>query len=198
MQRRFVLSLAMGGAAWAAQKGGADAEAKAIASIEKAGGLVMKLAQNDEHQEVNFRLAGAAIKDEQIAPVRDLKNLVHLNLATTSVTDAGLAAIKGQTKLTELHLEETKISDAGLVNLKDLKALEYLNLFGTRVSDAGLDQLKGLTNLKHLYVWQSKVTDAGAKKLKATLPGVDIVSGWDQTPEPKKAAEAKPAAETKK
>lgn len=164
----------------------AGADAKAIAAIEKAGGQVIKIAQDDERLEVNLRLGGSAITDEQVALVRQLHNVLHLNLANTAVTDAGLAAIKDQKQLTELHLEQTKITDKGIATIRDLKNLQYLNLYGTAVSDAGLDQLRGLTNLKHLYVWQTKITEAGTKKFKAAVPGVDIVGGWELPAEPKK------------
>jgi hypothetical protein len=187
MKRNMHPALVPIGYASLQQKSAASgADAKAIASIEKSGGLVIKIAQNDDREEVNFKLQGPAIKDENLAPLQDLSNLVHLDLGKTAITDAGLANLKGLTKLTELHLEETKITDKGIANLKDLKSLEYLNLYGTAITDAGLDQLKDLPNLKHLYVWQTKVTEGGVKKLKAALPKVEIVTGWEQKTEAKK------------
>ncbi len=179
MTRKFLPSLASFVQAAQAKAAPSEAETKAIAQIEKAGGRVLKIAQNDEHQEVNFRLEGPSVTDAHLAPLRDVTNLVHLNLGKTSVTDSGLAAIKGLTQLTELHLEETKITDKGLASLKDLKNLTYLNLYGTAITDAGLDQLKGLTNLRHLYIWQTKVSEAGVKKLKAAPPNLEIVTGWE-------------------
>jgi Leucine-rich repeat (LRR) protein len=174
--RNFLLAVAQAKPAAAPS----EAESKAVAQIEKAGGRVLKIAQNDEHQEINFKLAGAAITDANLAPLRDVSNVTHLNLGKTSVTDAGLAGLKSLNQLTELHLEETKITDKGLTSIKDLKNLTYLNLYGTAVTDAGLDALKGLTNLQLLYLWQTKVTDAGVKKLTAALPKLDIVTGWEQ------------------
>src|SRR6266849_9017224 len=157
--------------------GAPDAEAQAIAQIEKAGGSVRQIAQNDEHREVDFHL-GASCTDQQLAPLAKIKNIVSLNLGKTSVTDAGLAYVKPLTGLVQLHLEQTKITDKGLAQLKGLENLSYLNLHGTAVSDAGLGQLTGLKNLRNLYVWQTKVTDEGIKKLKQALPGVDIEKGW--------------------
>ncbi len=153
--------------------------AAAIAKIEKAGGTVMPLAQNDPHLEVDFHMAGASVNDAALAPLAALKGVVHLHLGKTSVTDAGLAHVKPLTGLTELHLEQTKITDKGLTLIKDLKNLTYLNLYGTGVTDAGLANLSGLTNLKNLYVWQSKVTEAGVSALKKSLPKVEIVTGFD-------------------
>ena len=157
--------------------GTSDADAQAIAQIEKAGGSVRLIAQNDEHREVDFHL-GASGADQQLAPLAKIKNIVSLNLGKTPITDAGLAYIKPLTGLVELHLEQTKITDQGLAQLKGLVNLRYLNLYGTAVSDVGLGQLTGLKNLRNLYVWQTKVTDEGIKKLKQALPGVAIEKGW--------------------
>jgi Leucine Rich repeat len=155
-----------------------DAEAQAIAQIEKAGGSVRQIAQNDQHREVDFHLQGASCVDEQLAPLGKIKNIVSLNLGKTSITDAGLAYVKPLTGLVQLHLEQTKVTDKGLAQLKGLTSLTYLNLYGCAITDAGLAQLTGLKSLHNLYVWQTKVTDEGVKKLKQALPGVDIDKGW--------------------
>lgn len=166
----------------AAKPAPANAETAAIAQIEKVGGRVGQIAQNDDHLEVSFHLLGAAVNDAALTPLKSLKKVIRLDLGQTGVTDAGLATLKGMTELTDLHLEGTKVSDKGLAQLKDLKALSYLNLYGTEVTDAGLDALSGLTNLKHLYVWQTKVTDAGIAKIKKALPQVEVVSGAELAP----------------
>lgn len=166
-------------------------DAAPIAAIEKSGGTVRSLAQNDDRREVSFHLQGAAVKDADIAPVANLSKVVHLHLGKTSVTDAGLAHLKGLSDLEELHLEGTAITDKGLVHLKDLKKLTYLNLYNTAVTDAGLAHLTGLANLKHLYLWQTKVTAEGANKLKQALPALDINRG------PESEAKAAPSPEKK-
>ena len=166
----------------------ADPAAKAIAAIEKSGGSVRALAQNDERKEVSFYLQGAAIKDADIAPVAQVPKVAYLHLGKTGITDAGMVHLKGLTELEQLHLEGTKIGDSGLAHLKDLKKLTYLNLYNTGVSDAGLVHLAGLTALKSLYLWQTKVTDAGVAKLKQALPNVQIIRGWDLEPKPAPAA----------
>lgn len=170
----------------------AGAEAQAIAQIEKSGGSVRQIAQNDDRREVDFHLQGASVNDAQIAPVASLKKVVALNLGKTSVTDAGLVHLKALTGLAELHLENTRITDKGLAQVKPLKDLTYLNVYGTAVTDAGLDQLSGLANLKSLFVWQTRVTPAGVEKLKKALPKLDIVTGWDlERKEPEKPKETK-------
>lgn len=169
----------------------AAGDAAAIAAIEKAGGAVRKIAQNDERLEVDFHLQGASVNDAHLKPVASLKKVMRVHLGKTSISDAGLAALKGLTDLAELHLEGTKITDAGLAHLKGLTNLVYLNLYGTTVTDAGIQQLAGLKNLKNLYVWQTKVTEEGAKKLKAALPSVNIDRGWELPPAPPKTVEKK-------
>jgi Leucine-rich repeat (LRR) protein len=158
----------------------ASPDQQKVAMIEKAGGRVAAIAQNDNRLEVDFHLQGAPVGDAALASLAGLKDVVHLNLGKTSITDAGLAQIKGMTTLTRLHLEQTKITDKGLANLKGLTALEYLNLYGTEITDKGLDELAGLSNLKGLYLWQTKVTEEGVSKLKKALPKLDIVTGWEQ------------------
>ena len=175
-----------------APRKGAPPDPAAVAKIEKLGGMIGPIAQNDDHLDVNLHLAGASVTDASLAALTGLKGVVRLDLGTTPITDAGLQRIKGFKELQELHLEGTKITDAGLVAIADLKALTYLNLYGTGITDAGLVHLEHLTNLKHLYVWQTKVTPAGVEKLKKALPQVDVVMGWDQAPAPAKDAAPPP------
>lgn len=166
--------------------GPATPDAKAIAEIEKAGGSVHTLAQNDDRLEVSFQMQGTSVTDKDLGPMAQLKKVTYVNLAKTSITDAGLAALTRHTGITRLHLEQTKITDAGLKHLKSLDQLEYLNLYGTGVTDAGILQLAALKNLKNLYLWETKVTPEGAKRLKDALPGVDVNLGWNVAPPDKK------------
>ena len=57
-----------------------EAEAKAMAQIQKLGGLVLELAQNDPRLEVSYLQKEAKFGDEFLTPLKDLKGLVHLNL----------------------------------------------------------------------------------------------------------------------
>ncbi len=157
----------------------APVSAAVVAKVEKLGGSVRQVAQNDNHVEIDYHMTGASVTDAALVPLATIKTTVELNLAKTSITDAGLANIKGLTGLKTLHLENTKITDKGLAHLKGLKELAYLNVYGTAVTDDGIQQLSGLANLKKLYVWQTKVTKAGADKLKAALPKLEIVLGFD-------------------
>ncbi len=155
------------------------AEEKAIARIRQLGGLALEVAQNDPSMEVSYQQIDGKITDEEMALLKDLKDLVSLNLRGKDVTDEQLAPLAGITSLKRLHLERTKITDKGTPNLKGLVNLEYLNLYGTDVSDASLPNFEDMKKLKHLYLWQTKVTDAGAAKLQKALPHLDINRGQD-------------------
>lgn len=174
----FIVSMLFQGQTPQAKSQPAAPDQKKVEAIEKAGGRVAAIAQNDAHLEVNLQ-QGEAITDALLANVSGLKDVVTLNLGKTKITDAGLEQIKGMTTLTRLHLEETKITDKGLTSLKALTNLAYLNLYGTGITDQGLEHLMGLKSLKNLYVWQTKVTEAGVQKLKKALPNLEIITGWD-------------------
>lgn len=163
-----------------------EAGKKSLTRIRQLGGLVLEVAQNDQHLEVSYLQVDGKWTDEPLALLKDVKGVVHLNLRGQPVTDEQLAHLKPLTELTHLHLERTKITDKGLESLKPLVNLEYLNLYGTAVSDAGLSSLEGMKKLKKLYVWDTKVTAAGAAKLKKAIPGVDVNLGIEDKPEPKK------------
>ena len=163
---------------------GAALDPAVVAKIEKLGGMIGPIAQNDDHLDINLHLAGANVSDASLTPLAGLKGVQRLDLGMTPITDTGVAKLKGLKDLTELHLEGTKITDTSMGVVGEFKALTYLNLYNTAITDAGLMQLSHLTNLKHLYVWQTKVTADGAGKLKKALPQVDIVMGWDTVPAP--------------
>lgn len=154
-----------------------EAEKTAIAKIRESGALVLEIAQNDNRLDVSYITAQEKVKNEQLAPLKELTRLANLNLRGLEIGDDALAYIANQKTLVRLHLEKTKITDKGLEQLKGLENLEYLNLYGTEVTDAGLAQLEGLKKLKSLYLWQTKVTDEGVKKLQAALPELKINRG---------------------
>src|SRR5262245_11534795 len=170
-----------------------EAEKKALEAVRKAGASAMELAQSDPRIEVAYHLAEGKLTAEQLAPLKEIKQLVHLNLRGRDLDDALAANLKDLTGLTRLHLEKTKITDKGLENLKGLTNLEYLNLYGTAVGDAGLAHLEGLKKLKSLYLWETKVTDAGVAKLKRALPQVQVIRGVEpEKPKDKESSTAAP------
>src|SRR5438093_10187062 len=86
-------------------KGPSESDQKAIQAIEKLGGSVRQLAQNDDRLDVDFHLQPGSLTDDQLAVVKDLKKMIHLHLGNTNITDRGLVHLAGLTALTELHLE---------------------------------------------------------------------------------------------
>ena len=155
------------------------ADPEAVATIKKNGGLVFPAAGEEGGWKVEFHLTGRELRDEGLAQVAALANIVRLNLRDTQVTSAGLVYLKGLTKLERLHLERTRVTDEGFVHLAGLVNLEYLNLYGTKITDKALAHLGGLKKLRQLYVWQTGVTDEGVARLAKALPELRIVRGVD-------------------
>jgi hypothetical protein len=156
-------------------EGLAPAEDKLWESVTASGGRVMRLSLTSPLVSVDFRLAAADAKDEQILSSKVVADrIAHLDLSRTAATDAALALVAETPRLVRLDLSNTAIGDAGIANLKGLKDLRYLNLHNTAVTDAGLKTLKTLKSLEAVYLWQSKATEAGVKTLREALPGAKI------------------------
>ncbi len=152
-------------------------EKDAVAKLQAANILVMRLAQNTNLLRVDFSLRPDLLNEGVLADLKAMANLSELDLGGTSVNDAMLVHLEPLGNLTRLHLEKTQVSDEGLVHLKKLSKLEWLNLYGTTVSDAGLPHLEALQQLKKLYLWQTKVTPEGAAKLNEAVPQLEINLG---------------------
>jgi hypothetical protein len=154
------------------------AEKTAVEKLQKQGVLAMRLAQSTNLLRVDFTHQKEAVKDENLALLKDMTNLVELNLGGTRITDKEMAHLRPLANLSYLVLHNTKITDAGLENLKGMPKLVSLNLYGdVDITDKGLEQLKGLANLRRLYVWQTKITKEAAKALADTVPGLVINLG---------------------
>jgi hypothetical protein len=167
-----------------------EAEKKAVSRLQQAGVLVLRLAMNTNWLYADFSLRHQPVRDDELALLADMPNLVELNLAGTNVGDAQMALVAKLPHLRVLKLQKTAITDAGLKPLRSLSNLEVLNLYGTQVSDQGLAELAGLKKLRRLYVWDTKVTEMGAKKLAGAIPGLHVELGI--IAEGKSAEPAKP------
>lgn len=178
-------------------------------SIEKLGGSIRRIAQNENDLEVDFHLSRnrdglrqfetsddqpdtPPSFDAELKILEKLNNIVSLHLGGTDITDDGLTHVSNLNSLRKLHLEKTSITNLGLTHLKELKNLSYLNLYGTKVSDEGLKYLEDLKNLKQLYLWQSKVTSEGVRILQKSLPNLSIELGWG--PDSASASKSKTSA----
>ena len=169
------------------------ADAGAVGAIDKAGVLIMQLAQDTKYLSVNAINVAKSFNDAQVKLLIPVKtHLTWLDVSRSGITDQSASDVGQLSMLTKLHLENTGITDQMLQHVGKLSNLEYLNVYGTKVTDAGLEHLKGLKKLKKLYVWQTGVTEAGANKLKEAIPGLIVNMGWkepkkeDKPEEPKK------------
>jgi hypothetical protein len=169
------------------------ADAGAVSAIDKAGVLIMQLAQDTKYLSANAINVAKSFNDAQVKLLIPVKtHLTWLDVSRSGITDQSASDVGQLSMLTKLHLENTGITDQMLQHVGKLTNLEYLNVYGTKVTDAGLEHLKGLKKLKKLYVWQTGVTEAGANKLKEAIPGLNINMGWkepkkeDKPEEPKK------------
>ena len=169
------------------------ADPGAVGAIDKAGVLIMQLAQDTKYLSANAINIAKSFNDAQVKLLVPVKShLTWLDVSRSGITDQSASDVGQLSMLTKLHLENTSITDQMLQHVGKLSNLEYLNVYGTKVTDAGLEHLKGLKKLKKLYVWQTGITEAGANKLKEAIPGLDINMGWkepkkeDKPEEPKK------------
>ena len=159
----------------------AEANAESVAKLKEMGALVLRLANNTQALNVDFRFRDGETTDEMLPALSEVsEQLVWLNLANSKVTDGGLAAIAPLTNLTRLHLENTDLTDAGIAHLKGLDRLDYLNLYGTKVTDATLEHVKNnIKSLKKLYLWQAPVSYEAAMALQEAMPGLAVHLGED-------------------
>lgn len=174
-----------------------EAEKKAVARLQQAGVLVLRLAMNTNWLYADFSLRHQPVRDEELALLADMPNLVELNLAGTNVGDAQMPLIAKLPHLRVLKLQKTSVTDAGLKALRSLKHLEVLNLYGTQVSDQGLLELTDLKQLRRIYVWQTKVTEVGAKKLMTAIAGLHIELGITAEAKPVEPDKPEPKPTTK-
>ena len=157
------------------------ADAGAVGAIDKAGVLIMQLAQDTKYLSVNAINVAKSFNDAQVKLLIPVKtHLTWLDVSRSGITDQSASDVGQLSMLTKLHLENTGITDQMLQHVGKLSNLEYLNVYGTKVTDAGLEHLKGLKKLKKLYVWQTGVTEAGANKLKEAIPGLTVNMGWKE------------------
>jgi len=157
-----------------------EASEDVVKKLKETGALVLRLANNTQALNVDFRFRDGDTTDELLPVLAEATDqLVWLNLAGSKVTDGGLGNIAALKNLTRLHLENTEITDAGVQQLTGLERLEYLNLYGTKITDAGLEHIKSLKALKKLFLWQAPVGYEAAMALQEAVPGLVINLGED-------------------
>ncbi|QHT65995.1 ribonuclease inhibitor [Rhodocytophaga rosea] len=157
----------------------APANAASIATLKKAGFMVMSISQDNHYLQVKFTAAENTFGAEQIKNLLTVaQQVAWLDLSDAKLTPEGLKDLSKLPNLTRLRMDKTNITDEYLAHLKGLPNLEYLNLYNTQVSDKGLAQLASLKNLKTLYLWQTQVSPEGVQNLQKQIPGLVANTGW--------------------
>jgi hypothetical protein len=118
-----------------------DPEARAVATVQKLGGEILRDEKGAGHKVVGVKLGEATDADlKELAVFKDL-NVLNLS-GSYKVTDAGLKELAVFKDLKELDLSGCfKVTDAGLKELATLKSLQKLNLVNTMVTGAGVAEL---------------------------------------------------------
>lgn len=106
------------------------------------------------------------VRDEQLAPLRDLEYVTGLHLEGKQTTDAAMVYVIHMHKLEHLWLARTSITDASLVELERFPHLRSIGLSDTGVTDVALGYLAQLTDLEELWLSGTKITDAGLTELR--------------------------------
>ena len=142
-------------------------EEKAIAEIERLGGVVSRGGQAPNRFVDRVYFLKKAINDEfrdaQLLLFRSFPKLRIFILQESHVTDAGLKQLEKHVALQYLHLGTCEITDDGLKELRTLKNLSTLTLINTNITDAGLRRLKNLPKLRDLSLGSHQITDGGLK-----------------------------------
>jgi|GEM_PF-3746159 len=98
-------------------------------------------------------IEGAAIKDDDLKPLAELKKLKSLDLVSaTTLTGAGLAYLKSCSQLRRLHLTNCfGLKDGVWPVVASLKSLEYLEIrYQSNATATDIEKLAELKNLKTL------------------------------------------------
>jgi Leucine-rich repeat (LRR) protein len=165
--------------AWCADS--KDDQSRAVAQIEKAGGIVMFDEKLPERPATAVDFHENTATDACLAALARLPQLQRLRIVSSSksaivkliidsprITEAGLANLKDLGNLRQLALSGNNITDAALAHLAGLRQLEELTLDGENITDAGLAHVAQLPNLQKLTIAEidgERITDAGLARL---------------------------------
>lgn len=84
---------------------------------------------------------GPQVKDEWLAPLKQMGSLSYITLKRAEISDAGLRHLGEVPQLHHLRILYCPITDRGLGHLKKLKRVAALTLFGTQVTPVAAAQL---------------------------------------------------------
>ncbi len=171
------------------EKTSVTGSARANAQVTDAG-----LAQLASLNLTDLGLVGAAITDEGLKTIGQMKRLRWLEISNTQATGAGLAHLQGLPDLRylqanglsglgaepmaslanlpllqSLSLNRSDFGDAAAARLAEspFRNLRQLRLEDTQLTDEGARHLARLTHLNHLELSRTQLTDAGVSALAA-------------------------------
>ena len=115
-------------------------------AVRTHGDLSAKLA---DPTATNVRLGGFKLTDDDLAKLKEFKNVTHLYLYSCQITDKGLANIAHMDKLYQLYLGGNEnITDAGLKHLSGVMTsrIQTIEITGTAITHEGLETLRKWSN----------------------------------------------------
>ena len=150
--------------ACAAPSGAAqDDSARIAASIETAGGSVVR---DRTGHIVDVSLARTWATDADVERVAAIKTVRRLDLSLTYASDRGVERLKALDRLEELNLSSAEfITDAAIAFLRGHRQLRTLNLRGTDVTDTSLSYVAELPQLQSLDISFTQISDVGLEHL---------------------------------
>lgn len=151
------------------------APAAVVQKLQRAGVLVLPLAQNSRWLEVNFINLPQPPDSvfpllAQLAPL-----LMSLKLSGCRLPESAWPFLGKMTQLRRLVLDNTPTNDAVLPVFSTLQELRILSLAHTQVSADGVNTLSALQKLQRIYLF-------GAQVRGVSLPGVVLETGLYQLP----------------
>jgi serine/threonine protein kinase/Leucine-rich repeat (LRR) protein len=108
---------------------------------------------------IAITLTSRPFRDDDLARLRNLNQLLTIYLIGTPTSDAGLKHLENLPALSGLHLTQTAITDAAFDSLTTLKALRVLNIGRTKLTSAGWSRLKDVAKLAELTVSDTSFGD---------------------------------------
>ncbi len=140
--------------------------------------VVNAIALNSPALSVEF-FGASFFKPQHLSELEKIKNnIVSLNLYKIPVKDGDLKPIANFKNLRKLNLSFTQITGAGLSQLKQLKELRQLSLAGTAIKATDIELLKGMDKLSAIYLWNTGITENEIASIKKKFPEIAIQTGF--------------------
>jgi uncharacterized membrane protein len=119
---------------------------------------------------------------EELLAVRE--QVVGLHMARMPVTDDALKLVGRFDNLSRLNLNFSEITGTGLGELAGLKQLRHLSLSGTTVDYSSIKELaEKISGLRTVTLWDTPLSFEELERLRKEYPGIDWVSGREETAE---------------